>query len=107
MAVLCPQLNRLRVHHSRKGSNTASVVPGEANCRVVAAMHQHGGQELSFGVDFSRPESKFRRFNRAILGSYTNAVLQPPMFRNQQCRENLLSARDWSLNIRVLEKKDR
>src|ERR1700730_13766857 len=67
MAVRRPQLSGLRVHQSRKGSNTPGVVPGEADRRVVTTMDQHRSQELPLGVDFPWPEPKLRWFNRTIL----------------------------------------
>ena len=41
-------------------------------------MHQHRSQELPFGVDFTRPEPKLRRFDRTILRSHPHALSNPP-----------------------------
>ena len=68
MAVRGPQLRPPSAFiNLAKERYTAGIVPGQADCRVVATMHQHRSQELPFGIDFTRPEPELRRFDRAIL----------------------------------------
>jgi hypothetical protein len=44
MAARCSQCGGLGIHQRRERNDTSCIVTRQANCGVIAAMHQHRGQ---------------------------------------------------------------
>src|SRR6202022_5211877 len=89
-----------------KSRNRSPIIPRQTGGRVVATVHKHGGKQLSFGVNFARPELQFGWLNRTIFSRNANWFIQSAMLRNQNGCQQFLGACYGTFDVRVFVKKN-